>query len=152
MPELSVELPLPPPDNALHMSGQYCRYATKAYKEWLTICRPILKDAIGGREPDTERWWVVTLGFYMPARGDMPNREKAALDLLAGSSVCEDKGKDKGKIVKAGDGFFDDDCRVTRVVKDWVEIGTPVDEARVRIVVHEGEPPCRFVKPKKVKA
>ena len=141
-----VELPLPPPDNALHRTGGLVRYPTVRYKDWLAVAEGVLYDALPkGHVSDTSQWWVIQLDYYMAAMGDMPNREKAVLDLLGGSTL---RG---GKIEKSGRGLFDDDRRVKRVVKSWCEIGTPLAAGRVVVTatVDPDGAPVRFAKPSK---
>jgi len=141
----SVELPLPPPDNALSRTGGLVRYPTARYKDWLAVCEGLLRDALPrDHMPDVDHWWHITLDYFMPARGDMPNREKAVLDLLAGSTV---RG---GRVEKSGLGLFDDDARVKSVYKTWNEIGTPVALASVCVRAERDDaPPSRYVKPRK---
>lgn len=143
---LYVVLPIPPPDNGCHRSGPLGRYPTARYREWLDTCEPILAETLAFHTTDTENWWEIRLLYYMAARGDMPNREKAVLDLLAGSVVR------KGRIEKSGRGLFDDDRRVKRVVKEWVQIGTPVKDNYVWVEWSMTAPPEKWRKPPRQKA
>lgn len=108
---LVLVLPLPPPDNHCHASGQYGRYPTKAYKDWLGIAGPMLAEVLGDWQPDTAQWWVVTGTLWLGSQGDGPNYLKATLDLLSGAQIKADNPR-KGSIVKPG-ALWDDDRRVT---------------------------------------
>lgn len=113
------QCPLPPPDNHLHATGQYGRYARPAYKDWLQIARPLLLEALGDAwEPDTARWWRITVSLHLGSRGDGQNYLKPLLDLLSGAYVVEQAFTDaKGRKISKGTilhgrGLWDDDCRV----------------------------------------
>lgn len=141
---LTVALPICPPDNALSRSGPLGRYPTARYRDWLDVCEPILTEVLtAAHTPDTEQWWEIRLNYYMAARGDMPNREKAVVDLLAGSVSR------KGRVEKSGRGLFDDDRRVRRVIKEWSEIGTPVKDNYVLVEATMTDPPPKWKKAKK---
>lgn len=119
---LTLELPLPPPDNACHRSSAGGkRYPTAAYKDWLDLVAPQLREVLGDWQPDRERWWRVRGVVWLAGQGDGPNYIKATLDLLSGAYVVptaftDRKGKkvSKGTILKPG-AFWDDDRRVGEV-------------------------------------
>lgn len=108
---LSVVLPCPPPDNHCHRSGQYCRYPTAAYRDWLEVARPLVRAALpAGWEPDRECWWEVRVSVALGSRADAQNFLKPLLDLLSGAAPrALDPGK--GKVEKPGL-LWDDDGRV----------------------------------------
>lgn len=115
---LILWVPLPPPDNHCHLSNRYGRYPTRAYQDWLRVAAPLLREALGEREPDRECWWEVVVDLRLGTQGDGPNYLKPLLDLLSGAQAVERSGVDeqgrrvtKGQIVKPG-GLWDDDRRV----------------------------------------
>ncbi|MFN3652584.1 MAG: hypothetical protein ACK47B_23655 [Armatimonadota bacterium] len=120
-PRLELEVPLPPPDNQCHRSGRFSRYATAAYRDWLDVAGEPLREALGGWQPDTERWWSVSLVLRLGSQGDGPNYLKPALDLLTGSRAARSGDRDQhgnkidaGRIIKPG-ALWNDDRRVARV-------------------------------------
>lgn len=126
---LEAVIPLPPPDNHLHASGQYGRYPTAAYKTWLGLVAEPLQDALlaVGWAADTDTWWAVGGKLALPPRaGDNQNYLKASLDWLSGAYV------DRGRIEHRG-GWWDDDCRV--VLGLWVPVEVRSPEPRVTLVV-----------------
>lgn len=153
---LALTLPLPPPDNHCHRSGAYGRYPTAAYKEWLSVAAPLLREALGDREPDTERWWMVTGIVAMGGRGDAQNLIKPVLDLLSGAQVDEagrldettGKRVGKGAVVKLG-ALWDDDGRVA--VLAWKVRAVKHPEPHVELMAWPTEAP-EFVRRAKGRA
>lgn len=158
IPILVIELPLPPPDNMCQRSGQYHRYVTAEYRDWLDICGPMVRAALPGWEPDTERWWEVSgkLWFGPRTRGDGPNYIKPSLDLLTGARGAKKGEPDPrtgepigpsgvGRIIKPGL-FWNDDRRVH--LGFWRVIGTHHAEPTLELTVVPDAPPLRAEKAK----
>lgn len=137
-PCLWMWVPLPPPDNHCHRSGQYSRYATAAYRDWLAVAGPRLQAALGAAwEPDTERWWEVRVTLRLPggARPDGQNLLKPLLDLLSGKHTLDADGEAgrRGQVVR-GRGLWNDDNRLQRAVMETVAIGCPPAECGAELV------------------
>ncbi len=121
---LEMLLPLPPPKNNLFRAGRYGGYPTGAYLEWLELCAPYLRDALGDREPSEGRWWRVICTVALGPRDmDVQNYETAILDFLSGRDVeREENGRAKrtkngtidSKIIRIP-GWWKDDRWVARI-------------------------------------
>jgi hypothetical protein len=131
---LEAVIPIPPPDNHLHASGQYARYPKSAYKEWLGLVVAPLRDALGAWEPDTSNWWVVRGQLALhPHAGDSQNYLKATLDWLSGAYVS-------GGAVAHQGGLWNDDCRVALGL--WVPVEVRSKEPRLTLVVKPWPQEC----------
>src|SRR5690242_12641111 len=67
---LRLSLPLPPPDNLCHRSGQFSRYATAPYRDWLSLAARRLREALGPWPADGDEWWGVEVWLWMGGRSD----------------------------------------------------------------------------------
>lgn len=140
---LQLTLPLPPSANRLFRVGPYAGYATAEYRDWLRICAPMLREALGPEwETSTSSWWVVSGWLKLGKRhGDGPNYLKATLDLLTGSRMPVDgeEGPDgklpQDKILKRKDGVWNDDKRV--LLRNWTVVGINHPEPMLDLSVQE---------------
>lgn len=131
---LELELPLPPPKNALRGQGQFANYPKAPYREWLLNVVPLLQETLNGWEPDTRSWWCVKGRLWLGPSGDGPNYQEAVLDFLSGKHYDP-----QSRRLTPGPGLWDDDRRVH--LGSWAVAAVRCAEPRLLLTVTRAEPP-----------
>jgi hypothetical protein len=104
-PRLEMELPLPPPKGHLLYEGHYRKFPKPAYRDWLQLAFPLLREALGDWEPDSENWWAVGGKLYLSSKQkDGHNYLAPILDMLSGMHYDAENQK-----LAKGPGLWRDD-------------------------------------------